>query len=64
MRNCKKTVVNVVVQNLIIAGREAGNSDKPAGAGKLKRVLADLIWMTWPLLVSEVHKWMSNFNIN
>lgn len=64
MRNRKKTVVNVFVQNLIVASREVRSGDKPAGAGKLKRILVDLVWITGPFLVSEVQKWMSNFNIN
>jgi hypothetical protein len=57
-------VVNVVVENLVVVNREVATNDKPAGAGKFKSVLASVVWTCMPVLVSEVHKWMSNLNIS
>jgi hypothetical protein len=57
-------VVNVVVKNLVVVNREIPTNDKPAGAGKFKSVLVSIVWTCMPALVSEVHKWMSNFNIS
>ena len=64
MEKPKFPVVYVVVENLVVVNREISTDDKPAGAGKFKWVLVRIVCSCLPLLVSEVHKWMSNFNIS
>ncbi|WBS00084.1 hypothetical protein OU994_17320 [Pseudoduganella sp. SL102] len=57
-------VVNIVVKNLVVVNRKVDGGDKPASAGKLKSVLVSVVCAYLPVFVSEVHKWMSNFNIS
>jgi hypothetical protein len=64
MEKLKFPVVYVAVENLVVVNREISTGDKPAGAGKFKSVLVRIVWSCMPFLVSEVHKWMSNFNIS